>query len=351
MRIIAVVCILIGILIPTLVIYVDQQDSPVVRVEILSIEDVDLPIPTAPIAPLQNKSQVEAFMLEDTTNQNPYTDTYKCGNFANDVVVNATAKGIEAKVIVVLWVGNYTPHAIVLFPTAEGDIYVDATSGDWWVNFGLREGEYNSYSMTCSSCYGFKDKTVEMYGIKEKGYTNWVYVRTIPTPTPLPTPTPNPTIMPTPYHPCSTCNGSIVEEWTNIIKPTGLMTYYRCSTGQPLRNRDEVYQFMQFDQTDKNPFIMGNYVCVDFAQDVIHNSAVYGINCGIGVVYFTNGVCHSFIVFPTIDDGDVWVDPTAGDWWIYTTEQGDWKGVNMLDANWLYHGESRTILYIERITY
>ena len=357
MKYLLIICILIGILLPTAVIYVDQQEKTIITHA--SCSDMWEPIPIVilptPIIPLQNKSQVKQFMLEDTTDKNPYTDTYKCGNFADDVVANATANGIEADVIIVLWEGSYTPHAIVLFPTIDdGDVYVDATSGDWWVNFSLGEGEYNSYSMTSETQFGFKDKTVDMYGIRETDYTEWIYVKP---PQPAPQPTPEPTIEPTPvptatpYHPKSSCS-NIFSERINIIKPTGLMNLYHCDNERLLQNRKEVEQFMTWDLTDRKPFIMGQYQCIDYAEDVIYNASIYGIQCGVGVVYFTNGVCHSFIVFRTIEDGDVWVDPTAGDWWIEIDDLGNWKGINMLDPNWFYHGDgTRTISFVERISY
>jgi hypothetical protein len=332
MRIIAVVCILIGILIPTLVIYVDQQDSPALRIEIISIEEIALPIPTPvpSITLLQNKSQVETFMLADTTSQLPYTDTYKCGDFANDVVVNATAKGIEAKVIVVLWDDSYTTHAIVVFPTAEGDIYVDATSGDWWVNFGLGDSEYNSYLMTDSTQFGFKDKTVAMYGIKDNGYTNWLYVRPIPTPTPTPTPTPVPTPVPTPTptptpipnnpdgspYFCAPCESPMIlsnVRWWQMLQ---------CQHAQPLQTKEQVKEFMLWDKTDQNPYT-SSFTCWNFAVGVIANAESFGIDAQ-----------HAIIVFPTYQDGMVYVDPTTGDCFVnFSKGMGEYMTYGMTDSN------------------
>jgi hypothetical protein len=321
MRIIAVVCILIGILIPTLVIYVDQQVAVQqdIRVEILSIEEAALPTPVPSITLLQNKSQVEQFMLADTTNQNPYTDTYKCGNFANDVVVNATAKGIEAKVIIVLWVGSYVPHAIVVFPTAEGDIYVDATSGDWWVNFGLGDSEYNSYLMTDSTQFGFKDKTVAMYGIKDNGYTNWLYVRPLPTPTPTIEPTPVPIVEPIPI-------------------PTVSYTIDTLTKPQ-LLNREQVKWFMLYDQTDKHPYTP-DFMCGAFATTVVTNASVIGIDARYVILFWQNKIIpHAIVMFPTLEDGEVFVDATCGDWWVEMNYgEGNYKSYSMTnpDVHWFY---------------
>ena len=341
MRIIAVVCILIGILIPTLVIYVDQQVvvHQDIRVEILSIEEAALPTPTPvpSITLLQNKSQVESFMLADTTSQNPYTDTYKCGNFANDVVVNATAKGIQAKVIIVLWVGSYVPHAIVLFPTAEGDIYVDATSGDWWVDFGLGDYEYNSYSMTDSTQFGFKDKTVEMYGIKENGFTNWVYVRPNPTPTPtpspLPTPTPEPTIIPTPTpnpdgspYFCKPCTEFIT--WN--LNTWAVM--WTCKNTSLLQNKEQVEAFLIYDKTDI--MLFDDYICHRSAMSLLNNATANSIECYYVEIFFTTGARHAIVYFPTYE-GPVYVDSTMNDWLVdFSLEEGGYNAYSIYDPNY-----------------
>jgi hypothetical protein len=208
MRIIAVVCILIGILIPTLVIYVDQIDRPTVRVEIISIEEIALPTPSVPfmtgyfvyypeptaeptpeptieptIEPiyyptptitlatlnrpqLLNREQVKWFMLYDKTDQNTYTPDFKCGQFSRGVMSNAGANGIEVKFVILQLASNPISHAIVMFPTIEdGEVFVDATCGDWWVEMNYGEGNYKSYSMTNPDVHWFYGDTLLGYGI------------------------------------------------------------------------------------------------------------------------------------------------------------------------------------------
>jgi hypothetical protein len=210
MRIFLIICILIGILIPTLVIYVDQQDSPKLRVEIMSIEEIVLPTPTpstpfvtglfVPSYPptveptseptveptviptieptitmtfndlttpqLKNREQVKWFMLWDKTDLNTYTPDFKCGQFARYVIASANAHGIEAKFVILQLDCNPIPHAIVMFPTVEdGEVFVDATCGDWWVEMNYGEGNYKSYSMTNPDVHWFYGDTLLGYGI------------------------------------------------------------------------------------------------------------------------------------------------------------------------------------------
>jgi hypothetical protein len=288
---------------------------------ILSVEPAPIPMP------LQNRGQVEQFMLSDPTDQHPYTEDYKCGSFAQDVVDNASAMGIEAYYIIVKWEDSYIVHAIVLFPTIEdGDVYVDATQADWWVNFELGEGNYYSYLMTDPSQRTFTDKTLEAYGVNDgKGTVRWTAYEAIPTPSP--TPSPSPTLIPT-------------------LAPTPIPLPPSSSLRTPiLLNREEVRIFMLNDQTDKNAYT-DTYVCNNFARDVADNATALGIDVsGIAVSWDGWEGYHAILCFPTIEDGDVYVDCTLGDWWVELEYgEGNYKSYSMTDPNkyWFY-GE--TLLY------
>jgi len=283
-----------------------------------------VPVEPAPVTlPLQNRAQVEQFMLSDTTDQHPYTEDYKCGSFAKDVVANATATGIEAYYVIIKWEDSYIVHAIVLFPTIEdGDVYVDATQADWWVNFELGEGNYYSYLMTDPSQRTFTDKTLEAYGINDgKGTVRWTAYEDTPTPTPSPSPSPSPTPIPT-------------------LAPTPTPLPPSSSLRTPiLLNREEVRIFMLNDQTDKNPYT-DTYVCNNFARDVADNATALGIDVnGIAVSWDGWEGYHAILCFPTIEDGDVYVDCTLGDWWVELEYgEGNYKGYSMTDPDkhWFY---------------
>jgi len=115
-----------------------------------------------------DKAQIKDFMLSDNTSENVYStgvERYTCGYFARDVVLNAREQGFEAYRVIITWEGCAS-HAIVLFKTDSGDIYVDATQGDWWVE--IKDGRYYSWSMTDESFHSWWDMPIIDYFIDER---------------------------------------------------------------------------------------------------------------------------------------------------------------------------------------
>lgn len=125
--------------------------------------------PSESYTPLLHRGQVAEFMLADNTSDNAYTTgmtRYTCGYFARDVVLNARAQGIEAYRVIITWEDSWS-HAIVVFPTIfSGDVYVDATQGDWWVE--MRDGRYYSWSMTDENFHSWYDMPIDNYFIDER---------------------------------------------------------------------------------------------------------------------------------------------------------------------------------------
>jgi hypothetical protein len=80
-----------------------------------------------------SREDVKEFILNDQTDQNEYTTDYVCIDFAQDVVKNARLKGFEAYPFYIHEVGKEFTHAIVLFKTSDGNVYVDVTQADNWV--------------------------------------------------------------------------------------------------------------------------------------------------------------------------------------------------------------------------
>jgi hypothetical protein len=68
------------------------------------------------------------FVNIDTTESNEYTDTYTCGNFSTDVILNAKSKGIEAGYVSIR--SAPVNHAIVVFKTTDKGIYFLEPQGD-----------------------------------------------------------------------------------------------------------------------------------------------------------------------------------------------------------------------------
>ena len=332
-----IACLLLGLVIP-ITITIAYHPSPIEHQTWtkITISTPTTPTPTA-LMPLQNKRQVEQFMLADTTDQHPYTSTYQCGNYSADVVANASKLGIEAQVVIVVWKDHPITHAIVLFPTVDdGDVYVDATAGDYWVDFKGGEGNYNSYSMQSPVVYGFHNLTIYLYGITDEyGSTHWL---SIPTPieaTPEPESTPIPTIIPIllptpivcPRADCTTPDSS------GII---------RCNP-TPLQNKEEVKQFMEWDTTDTH---LG-YNCRNFANDVCDNASNHEIEAHPVIIWFSDGTIHEIVEFPTVEDGNVFIDTTQSDWWAGTVEVGQQYNPINFYSDWSYYGT--TVKIVDRI--
>lgn len=166
-----------------------------------------------------------------------------------------------------------------------------------------------------------------------------------PTPTPMPTLTPTPTPEPTPLihielpsFPCNSCDAVPTESMWGYSDGTKAIVYV-CPTSRKLQDRDEVKEFMVSDRTQ-------GHICLNYAVGVIRNAAYCGIEAHLGVVVFSDYSAHSFISFPTTEDGDVWVDPTGGDWWVYT-DYGRWTGVNMYNESQTYGDLIISRIYIE----
>jgi hypothetical protein len=200
MRIFLIIAILIGIACPAVGIYAYEHQSEIVNVPynptyvpILTVNFVvptpsptlestivpmpiiiPTPVPTAtpfttPLPSystlhtpyLLNREEVKIFMLHDQTDKIPYTAEFLCIQFADTVVNNARSIGITASSVIVTWANVRNNHAIVVFPTVEdGEVYVDATCGDWWVDMEYGQGNYDSYSMTDDNWHWYYDMTL-----------------------------------------------------------------------------------------------------------------------------------------------------------------------------------------------
>jgi hypothetical protein len=73
---------------------------------------------------------------------------------------------------------------------------------------------------------------------------------------------------------------------------------------------DELINFIQNDTTDQHPYVDGQYVCADYAEDVQHNAEAAGYKCGYVVINFIDGPGHACNAFNTVDDGLVYIDCT-----------------------------------------
>ena len=79
---------------------------------------------------------------------------------------------------------------------------------------------------------------------------------------------------------------------------------------------DELVDFIKEDQTDKNPYKIYEYMCLDYARDVHNNAEAAGIRAGLVIVnpnskWDINR--HALNVFDTVDRGLVFIDCTRYD--------------------------------------
>ena len=151
-----------------------------------------------------------------------------------------------------------------------------------------------------------------------------------PDPTQEPVPIPSPTIVPTPdptatpYPKPGFCF-SCANTWETRINgrtSTGeLVVIVDCYDSVPLQNRAEVQDFMQWENSDGD-----NWTCGHYARAVHNNAEANGIKCYFTSVKFQE-FTHAIVIFPTVEDGDVYVDPQGADKWAYIPD--DWNSYSI----------------------
>ncbi len=71
----------------------------------------------------------------------------------------------------------------------------------------------------------------------------------------------------------------------------------------------QAVRFVASDTTDKHPYIDGEYVCTNFAEDFQANAKKAGFNCGYVIVLLTDLSTHALNCFNTTDHGTIYVEP------------------------------------------
>lgn len=72
----------------------------------------------------------------------------------------------------------------------------------------------------------------------------------------------------------------------------------------------DLADFLASDHTNWNKYDLNNYICLDFAVDLVENSRKQNIQAWIVGVDFTNGETgHAFVAFETSDRGIIYVEP------------------------------------------
>ena len=131
-----------------------------------------------------------------------------------------------------------------------------------------------------------------------------------PSPTLMPTPVPTPTPFPQPDF-CFDCTNTWETRINGRTSTGEFVVIVDCYDSVPLQNRAEVQAFMMWENSKGD-----NWTCGHYARAVHNNAEANGIKCYFTSVKFTE-FTHAIVMFPTIDDGDVYVDPQGADKWAY----------------------------------
>jgi hypothetical protein len=112
-----------------------------------------LPPELAPVNPdAATEASIRRFIAAYRPPPIPYTsestalktgrEKFNCLEFAEDLVKQATANGIPAQVIGIIFKGEWVGHAVAGFPTAEGrTLYFDSTPGAGQISHGAHEAQ------------------------------------------------------------------------------------------------------------------------------------------------------------------------------------------------------------------
>lgn len=82
----------------------------------------------ASCAAVTSYDDLVVFLEADLTDEIPYTKDFQCHDFAVTLFENAEAEGLEVGFVSV-WFGEYDYHALNVFDTDEGWVFVDCSMG------------------------------------------------------------------------------------------------------------------------------------------------------------------------------------------------------------------------------
>ena len=71
----------------------------------------------------------------------------------------------------------------------------------------------------------------------------------------------------------------------------------------------QMMDFIEKDKTEREQYIVGEYVCEDFAMDVCNNAEEEGIRCAYVTIHYPEESGHAIVAFNTIDKGLIYIEP------------------------------------------
>ena len=98
----------------------------------------------------------------------------------------------------------------------------------------------------------------------------------------------------------------------------------------------QLKDFLRSDKTDQNQYILGSYICVDFAKEVHDNAEAAGIRAAfVGVSFEGEIEGHALNAFETIDKGLVYIDCTELDTIIYIEKGKEYQPISLREPDYI----------------
>lgn len=72
----------------------------------------------------------------------------------------------------------------------------------------------------------------------------------------------------------------------------------------------DMRDFLIIDQTDKTPYDIDRYNCVDYSKEIKEKAMDFGLICYPAVLHYPDRA-HMILVFETSDAGKVFVEPQS----------------------------------------
>ncbi len=96
----------------------------------------------------------------------------------------------------------------------------------------------------------------------------------------------------------------------------------------------QLKDFLRSDKTDQNQYILGSYMCADFAEDVHNNAEAARIRAAwVGVDFEGAEEGHALNAFETTDRGLVYIDCTNYDTIVYIEEGKEYQSIHLYEPD------------------
>jgi len=98
----------------------------------------------------------------------------------------------------------------------------------------------------------------------------------------------------------------------------------------------QLKDFLRSDKTDQNQYILGSYMCADYAREVHNNAEAAGIRAAfVGVFFEGKTEDHVLNAFETIDKGLVYIDCGELDTIVYIEEGEEYQPISLYEPDYV----------------